>query len=920
MTQRTRARFLILTLAALIVLGASMSAEQNSGTSQAGASLPLPYRLGIISSSHQDIAWMDSPEACRKFRDEHCITPALEMMRKNPDYRFVMENMLNLLEYIETHPDRRAEIERYTREGRLEWGATFNQPYESLMSGEELVRETYFGRRWIRKNMPGCDATIYFNPDVPGRALQMQQILSKAGIPYMVISRFHEGYYRWLSPDGSGVLAFTPGHYGNSSALLHAKGDEGLDKLTAKLQTWGPYYKDRSINPIFPLLNSEDFSQPTDFGPLIARWNALHGSASPASRMGYSSAREFFEALSKGSPVFKDVMGERPNLWLYIHGPTHHWAVTAHREAGYLLPAAEMFSTFAALLAGDFSAYPAREFNEAWQAAIYPDHGWGGKEGQVTDRLFRKKYELARDTGRNQLDRALTVLAGRVAVDAGRGLPIIVFNSLSWPAAAPVTVTLKKPAGHYIIKDARGNEIPSQALPAEPDQARDTLRLQFVASAVPALGYKTYYSTDAASASVTATIGVSASPTVTVLENAFYKITLAPGGLKSVFDKSLGRELLRTDKFLGFEVFTLQSVGNGAGEFGRVQQPTMEGFDKLSAHAPQWARVDALSGRVKTVYALVQPLKNCALRQRLIVYNEIKRIDVEVDILGWDGDPYREFRLAVPVAAPGGKVSYEVPMGVVEVGTSEAPGTGGPAYGTLNYDEEMSKIRPREVQNFMNVSDGGLGLTLSTCVAVNDFEDPTTDPAGYPILQPILLASRRSCHSQGNWYLQEGDHHYAFSLTSHEPGWRNGYKTAIQANVGLFPIVRPAASGTADLPAALSFVKLSAPNVLISTVKKAEDDDSVIVRGYEIEGRDVRAELAFFAPLARAAMANIIEDEGRTLSIEKDESRVSLAFGHQAIETIKLFPAKARDRAKLALAKAEGRAKLVPAKAEARKK
>ena len=73
MTQRTRARFLILTLAALIVLGASMSAEQNSGTSQAGASLPLPYRLGIISSSHQDIAWMDSPEACRKFRDEHCI-------------------------------------------------------------------------------------------------------------------------------------------------------------------------------------------------------------------------------------------------------------------------------------------------------------------------------------------------------------------------------------------------------------------------------------------------------------------------------------------------------------------------------------------------------------------------------------------------------------------------------------------------------------------------------------------------------------------------------------------------------------------------------------------------------------------------------------------------------------------------------
>jgi alpha-mannosidase len=899
MIQRTRARFLILTLAALFVLGASMSAEQNSGTSQAGAALPLPFRLGIISSSHQDIAWMDSPEACRKYRDEHCITPALEMMRRNPDYRFVMENMLNLLEYIETHPERRAEIERFTREGRLEWGATFNQPYESLMSGEELVRETYFGRRWIRKNMPGCDAKVYFNPDVPGRALQMQQILSKAGIPYMVISRYHEGYYRWLSPDGSSVLAFTPGHYGNSSALLHAKGDEGLDKLAAKLQTWGPYYKDRSIAPEFPLLNSEDFSQPTDFGPLIARWNALHGSASPASRMGYSSAREFFEALSRGRPVFKDVMGERPNLWLYIHGPTHHWAITAHRQAGYLLPAAEMFSSFAALLAGDFSGYPARELNEAWQAAIYPDHGWGGKEGQVTDRLFLKKYEQARDTGRKQLDRALTAISGRVAADAGRGLPIVVFNSLSWPAAAPITLALKRPAGRYVIKDAKGNEIPAQALPADADQAWDTLRLQFTAANVPAIGYKTYYASDVASAAVAAAIGSAVSPETTVLENAFYRIALAPGGIKSVFDKNLGRELLRTDKFLGFEVFTLQSVGNGAGEFGRVQQPTMEGFDKLSAHAPRWTRVGALCGRVKTVYALMQPLKNCTVRQRLIVYNDIKRIDVEVDLLGWDGDPYREFRLAVPVAAPGGQVSYEVPMGVVEVGTSEAPGTGGPAYGTLNYDEEMSKIRPREVQNFLNVSDGALGVTLSTCVAVNDFEDPTSDPAGYPILQPILLASRRSCHGQGNWYLQEGDHHYSFSLTSHAPGWRNGYRAAIQANVGLFPVVRTEPVGKADLPAERSFVTLSAPNVLVSTIKKAEDDDSVIVRAYEIEGRDVRAELTFFTPLARAAMANIIEDEIRTLSIEKDAPMVSLAFGHQAIETVKLFPAKAGDRAGL---------------------
>ncbi len=115
--------------------------------------------------------------------------------------------------------------------------------------------------------------------------------------------------------------------------------------------------------------------------------------------MQYSSARAFFEAFDKGRPDFPKVEGERPNLWLYIHGPTHHWAIDAHRRAGTLLPAAEMFNVVAALLDGTWSGYPAEELTEAWRSAVYPDHGWGGKEGQVTDRLFRKTYEYAADTG-----------------------------------------------------------------------------------------------------------------------------------------------------------------------------------------------------------------------------------------------------------------------------------------------------------------------------------------------------------------------------------------------------------------------------------------------------------------------------------------------------------------------------------------
>jgi len=855
-------------------------------------------RVRIISSSHQDIAWMDSPEACVRYRDESCITPALEMMARDPEYFFVMENMLNLMEYVERHPERKAEILRYTKEGRLEWGATLTQPYESLLSGEQLIRQTYFGRRWLKRDFPGCDALVYFNPDVPGRSLQMQQILSKSGIPYMVISRYHEGFYRWGSPDGSSVLAYSPGHYGNSSAFFRGKPEEGVKALAEKLAKWAGYYLSRRIAPEVPLLHSEDFSKPSDFGPLIRLWNSTQNSM-----MGYSSARAFFERLAAGAPKFDAVTGERPNLWLYIHGPTHHWAIAAQREAGRLLPAAEIFNTIDALLRGSFADYPARALDEAWLSAVYPDHGWGGKEGQVTDRLFRKKYEFARDAGKAAVEAAVGRIAARIKTYPGQGRAVAVFNALSWPRTDPVCVTLPSPAGELVIADAKGEKMPYQFLPPSSGQASETVRVEFIAKEVPAVGYKVFYAGEAVGGGTEAGAAPPAPPNPPAplgpafqeFENEFYKITLAPGGVKSIFDKTLGREILNTEKFLGFEIFTMQSVGNGAGEFGRVQQPTMEGFDKLSAHRPAWMLDPAATGPVKTVFGAEAVLPNCKIVQRLVVYNALKRIDCEVDILGWDGLPYREFRIAVPVAAPEGKIAYEVPLGVLEVGASEAAGTGGPAYGNLVYDEPMSDIRPREVQNFMNVSDGRIGVTLTTDVAVNDYKDPTVEPVSYPVLQGILLASRRSCHGQGNWYLQEGDHHYRFSLTSHPPGWRNGYKAGIQPNDPLIAVVLPegprgATTAPADLPPEMSFVSLSSSNVLVSTVKKAEDDDSVIVRLYDIEGKDGEVESRLFVPAARADLVNMIEEEGRPLAIR--DGAIRLKVGHHAIETIKIFPAK----------------------------
>ena len=61
--------------------------------------------IHIICSSHNDIAWFDTPAATIAWRDTRSITPALERMAENPDVFFSMESVLYLLEYLERHPE-----------------------------------------------------------------------------------------------------------------------------------------------------------------------------------------------------------------------------------------------------------------------------------------------------------------------------------------------------------------------------------------------------------------------------------------------------------------------------------------------------------------------------------------------------------------------------------------------------------------------------------------------------------------------------------------------------------------------------------------------------------------------------------------------------------------------------------------------
>jgi alpha-mannosidase len=849
--------------------------------------------VNVVSSSHQDIAWMDSIAACEKFRDEHMITPALEIMKVNPGYCFSVEDALSLREYLKRHPERYDEILKYTKEGRLEFGAAYNMPYESMYSGEALIRELYLGKKWLQKTLPGCEFLTDWNEDVPGTALQWPQILSKAGVKYLYISRQNPGVYRWYSKDGSNVLMFSPGHYYNGTRALEKDGDSAKG-LTKYINAWSVYFKTRKFKPGLPLLITTDWNQPNDLHSFFNSWN------SQAKRKGlpqlkYAIAATTFKELDAPNADYQKLTGERPNEWLYIHGPTHEHALTASRMANRTLTAAETFSAINATLGNDFSLYPQSELTTAWEEAIYPDHGWGGKHGDLTDLAFRRKFEDAYTIADKVLQNSLKAIVSHIGFNK-KGKSVVVFNPLSWERTDKTEVTIdvygQDTVSYKLIDDVTGKEVATQLVKAVPGQKNDeNITISFVAEHVPSLGYKTYSLipyvgklNNGVPVNATAPSAINALAGSDVYENQFYKIQFGAGGLKSIYDKQLQKELLKTDKFLGGEVFQLESVGNGAGEFSKIQPVNMNGFEKVSTYQPKWNCTEY--GPVRKSWEFTQQTKFAAVHEKITLYDDVKQIDFKVDILGFSGERYREYRMAFPLNQLDSKIAYEVPMGVVEVGKDEIKGAAGYSYDNQVYSTIGSKIHPREVQDWFNSSKDNVSVTVSSSVAAFDWIDPTDSLNHFAMLQPILLASRKSCHGEGNYYLQPGNHSYQFTLTSNSGDWNESTSVGKQQNQPLRPVVTDVREKRNGLPAGYSFAGVDAENIFISTIKKSEDENSVIMRMVDLQGKPTDAAIHWFGKINGVTKTNIIEEDDKPLA--ETSAPIKIEVNPFSIETIRI--------------------------------
>jgi alpha-mannosidase len=124
-----------------------------------------------------------------------------------------------------------------------------------------------------------------------------------------------------------------------------------------------------------------------------------------------------------------------------------------------------------------------------------------------------------------------------------------------------------------------------------------------------------------------------------------------------------------------------------------------------------------------------------------------------------------------------------------------------------------------------------------------------------------------------------GRHEFAYALLPHAGGWREAGVVAegLRFNVPL----RWVASAS-NRPLAW----VDDPNLILDTVKRAEDSDALVLRLYEAHGARGVAHLRLRLPFESAVSANVLEDDGDELEIE--DGAVVLRYRPHQLLTVKI--------------------------------
>ena len=224
---------------------------------------------------------------------------------------------------------------------------------------------------------------------------------------------------------------------------------------------------------------------------------------------------------------------------------------------------------------------------------------------------------------------------------------------------------------------------------------------------------------------------------------------------------------------------------------------------------------------------LVQTVRLDAGARRLELHTEVE----------WH-ERHRMLKVAFPLRVHADRATYETPFGHAERPTH---------YSTL------ADLARYEVpgHRWADLSEHGYGVAL-----LNDSKYGHSAYGG--TLRLSLLRAPTSPDPEAD----QGHHRFAYALMPHAGGWR---EAGVVAEARRFNQPLLWAHGSAE---PRSFAAVDDANLVLDTIKRAEDGDALVVRLYEAHGARGTATLRLGLPFTTARFANLLEDPGEAARVD----------------------------------------------------
>ncbi len=746
-----------------------------------------------IGHTHIDVAWLWTVAQTRE-KVARSFSTVLKYMEEYPEYKF-MSSQPALYQFLkERYPETYEKIKERVKEGRWEpEGGMWVEADCNLTSGESLVRQFLYGKKFLKDEF-GIDSRILWLPDVFGYSGALPQIMKKSGIKYFMttklawnqINKVPYDTMMWRGIDGSEIFThlITTLGVGQSEADFFTTYN-GMLHPDAILGGWHRYQNKDINNDILIAFGYGDGGG----GPtreMLETSKRMEKGIRGIPKVRQEFAGNYFEELEERVEGNKSLPVWEGELYFEYHRGTYTSMgrnKRSNRRCEQLLMDAELLE----VLTGTSEK---EEMDKIWRTVLlnqFHDILPGSSIAEVYE-VTKKEYAEIESRLAEMIAEKLNLL-----MDGGQD-KISVFNTLGFDRNDVVS-----------LGDCHAAALTDESGKIYPVQETAQGAVAYITD-IPAKGGKTLQLLD--------TVKEEASRiqiTENGIETPFYRISIDENGLfTSIYDKECDREVLKAgEKGNLLRMYEDKPMHYDCWDIDMYYSEKY--WDAEKADKIQWTE----EGPVRATLEIQRTISNSVIKQEIHFYADSRRIDFSTWV-DWKEHQHL-LKVHFPVNIHSDEATFEVQFGNLKR----------KIHGNTSWDEARFESCG---QKWMDISEGHYGVSL-----LNDCK------YGYSAKDSNIALTLIKSGIDPNKTADQEEHVFTYALYPHKEMW-SAAGTVQEA----YKLNQPAYATKGELKnTGKSFISTDKDNIIIETVKPAENGDGMIVRLYDCENSLTKATLTF---------------------------------------------------------------------------